>query len=549
MPARHPAPPERALLAAFAAVIAFGCALRFWRLPELGFWYDELWAVVGANDRPLAEIYREWVLGDSHPPGFFLANFFWFKLAPATEFWARLPHALAAVGTVLFLLTAARPVLSRDERVMTAALLSLSYLAIYYGFEVKQYSWVLLFATIGTIAYLQIVGQQTVTRRNAILLGASVVAMSWLDYFATGYGGLLFLMLFVTFRNEPAARRSVFLLACVCGLLYVPILPFLYYQLTYESGSWQSPDTARFVPDLLSQAFFRDVTWIGGGLGVLAVSLVWAAFRDLEVRALMRSDRVAHIVALAVGISAIIAAVGVWQPIFFPRYFLVTFPAWFLVIGIAAASAFPIRSGWRAVLPLVFFAKAAVVQTYSVEAVQRQDWGKSVDFVLERLTPADTVLVLGAAPDETSFDYLRAGDVNGVFYVKNVKFYEYYFERRGAPGIAARLGVVEPTAAAADGLIQRFGRASSRIYVLAGHHIGFAPDAYTRLSLAFSVQTVQMFSTRVYILTPRSQPPQKLASAAMPIAPATVGTRSPADPPVSARDSQPGAITSATPVR
>lgn len=110
MLARRLAPPERILLGAFGAVIAFGCALRFWRLPELGFWYDELWAVVGANDRPLLEIYREWVLGDSHPPGFFLANFFWFKLAPATEFWARLPHALAAVGTVLFLLTAARSV-------------------------------------------------------------------------------------------------------------------------------------------------------------------------------------------------------------------------------------------------------------------------------------------------------------------------------------------------------------------------------------------------------------------------------------------------------
>src|SRR5258708_11165604 len=91
-------------LSAFGALIAFGCVLRFWRLSATGLWYDELWTVVGASHRPFMEMYREWILGDAHPPTYFLLYFAWFKIVPDTEFWARLPSAVAGVLTVLYLL-------------------------------------------------------------------------------------------------------------------------------------------------------------------------------------------------------------------------------------------------------------------------------------------------------------------------------------------------------------------------------------------------------------------------------------------------------------
>src|SRR5690349_11228475 len=74
------------ILAAFAVLIAAGCVFRFWKLGGTGFWYDELWYVVGASDRSFAEMWREWVIGDPHPPGYFLFCFVWFKIFPNTEF-------------------------------------------------------------------------------------------------------------------------------------------------------------------------------------------------------------------------------------------------------------------------------------------------------------------------------------------------------------------------------------------------------------------------------------------------------------------------------
>ncbi len=489
------------ILGSVGALIVLGCALRFWRLADLGFWYDELWAVVGATDRPLREIYREWMLGDSHPPGFFLANFLWFKIAPATELWARLPHALASTATVLYVAVGARRVLARDERVLAAAFLSLCYLSVHYALEVKQYSWMLLLATIATVAYLEIITTRTVSRANGLLLGVSTVGVAWLDYFAAVYAGLLLLLLTLIPYRESGAWRSILRVDLVFGILYLPIVPFLYYQLRYAPGGWQQPDLPRFVPDLLASLFFDNRVWVGIALSILAGSLALAAIARPEVRTMLRADRTRQLLVLSIGMSGILATLGVWQPVFFPRYFLVTFPAFFLLLGITVAAVFPIRHGWPAVVPLVFFIQAAVVQVHAVGAIRHQEWDKSVSLVLERMDPGDRVFVLGADDDRTSFDYLKEGDVDGVFYVKNISFYEYYFERRGAAAVAAQLEVVEPTVEAVEALARRFRGTGTTVYVLAGHHIAFSPGALAVLTRVCSgVETSELLSTLVYTL-------------------------------------------------
>ena len=111
-------------VAAFGGLITFGCVLRFWKLSDVGLWYDELWTVVGAG-RPFMEMYREWMLGDSHPPGYFLFYFAWLRIVPDTEFWSRLPNAIVGVATVAYLLFCTGRVLTRNERIMSAAFASL----------------------------------------------------------------------------------------------------------------------------------------------------------------------------------------------------------------------------------------------------------------------------------------------------------------------------------------------------------------------------------------------------------------------------------------
>jgi hypothetical protein len=195
-------------------------------------------------------------------------------------------------------------------------------------------------------------------------------------------------------------------------------------------------------------------------------------------------------------------ALGAFKPIFYVRYFLTIAPAALLALSIATAAAFPIERGWLAVLPLVFFAHGAAVQYRSIDGLQREQWDKSVDYVLESHAPADAIYVLGANPDRTEFDYLKVGDVDGVFNVRNLRFYRYYFRRRGAPEVAAALKVVDPTVESVRNLAARFRDTSATIYILAGHHVQYRADALATLrTVTRRMEVTPMNATLVYKLT------------------------------------------------
>src|SRR5581483_7553728 len=151
------------------------------------------------------------------------------------------------------------------------------------------------------------------------------------------------------------------------------------------------------------------------------------------------------------------------------------------------------------IVPLIFFVHGAAVQFQTVSALQREQWDKSVDMVLASTRPSDAVYVLGAKMDKTEFDYLRAGRVDDVFMVRNLKFYRYYFRRRGADDMAARLDVVEPTVDSARDLVNRFRQTGRTVYVLAGHRSQYDSAALAALQRgARRIDITRLYGTLVY---------------------------------------------------
>lgn len=492
---------ETLMIAAFGALIGFGCVLRLWKLADAGLWYDELWTVVGASDRPFMDMYQSWILGDPHPPGYFLFYFAWFKLFPNDEFWARLPNAAAGVLTVLYLLFGARPVLSRDERVFASALAAFSSLYLFYAVNVKQYSAMIFLGTVATIAYLEIVQERRLTRRTGIVFAAACVGLAYLNHFAMAYSWVLAGMLAVTFRREPMVLRPLGRIASALAVAYLPIAYFLYFPHLYAETS-QPGRLATLFSDLLPSLFFEDRAFVTGSLAVLGAGLAVPFLLGRQARFEAGSSRNRHVLWILVTFAGLLLLLGLTQPIFTVRYVLILFPVALLGLAILTAAAFPISRGWFAVLPLIFFARAAIVDFRAIDRMQRQEWDESVDLVLSSDRPGDAIYVLGSNPEMTTLDFLRAGDVDGVVYLKNVKFYEYYFRRRGAEEIAARLEVVEPTVQAAGELAQEYQHTGKTVYVLAGHHIQFDDEALWVLGQAArDVETTWLYSTIVYEVT------------------------------------------------
>ena len=493
--------PGTIVLLAFGLLIAFGCVLRFWKLATVGLWYDELWTVVGASNRPFGEMYREWILGDSHPPGFFVFYFAWFKLVPPTEFWARLPSAIAGTLTVGYLLWGTRRVLARNERVIAATFASLSYVYVFYALSVKQYSALLLLTTIATIVYLEIVAVRRIDLRNAIALVVTVSALAYLNYFGLVFAGILLALLLVALWRDVAARRSVLRIVGVCALVCAPIAPFLYLQVRYDIDAWQPYQVSTFLANVEPYLFFNDAAYVARALGLLALVLAVRAAVVPDVRRALWTPRNAHLAIVVAAFGGFMIVLGLFKPIFYVRYFLAMVPAVLLGLGILTAAAFPLDAGWSAIVLLLFFGHAAATQFRTIDALQREQWDKSVDFVLGSRSATDAIYILGADTSKTEFDYLREGDVDGVFNVRNLVFYRYYFRRRGAAAVAARLNVALPTADSVRELAGRFHDTGRTIYVLAGHHVQYTGDALATLKrVARRMEVTSMNGTLVYKL-------------------------------------------------
>jgi hypothetical protein len=251
----------------------------------------------------------------------------------------------------------------------------------------------------------------------------------------------------------------------------------------------------------LPSIFFDDQRAVSLMLGLLVSGLFLVRITRQETRDALRSRRNRHVAAIIATFSSFMVVLGLVEPIFFVRFFLVGFPVLFVGLGILTAAACSISSDWVAVVPLAFFLRAAVVQFQAIDGMERQQWDKSVDLVLDWKKPDEPVYVLGAKTDRTEFEYLRERNVDGVYYVRNVKFYEYYFKRRGADEIAAQLEVVEPTVDAVRKLAAKYRDTGTTVYVLAGHHIRFRDEALAALDQIARVDVTTLDSTLVYKLT------------------------------------------------
>jgi 4-amino-4-deoxy-L-arabinose transferase-like glycosyltransferase len=489
---------RRLVLAAFGVVLLFACATRFWRLDEVGLWYDELWSVVGASDRPLSEVYREWMMGDPHPPGYFLFFFAWFKVFPNDELWSRLPSALAGVATVAYVLFGARKTLSLDERVLCAGFVATSHAFVLYALTAKQYAAMLLWATVATVSYLELAERRRFDRGLSALFFGALTALAWLNYFATVYAALLGVLALWAARRERDELRRGLRWTALTALVCSPLLWFQYLMLRYTPGDWQHDSFAELARDFLPHLFFNDPTvpYFAAGL---AVAVAVALALQPAARAGLRTPRNARLFVVLAGVLGFLLLAGVFKPVFFIRYFLVVFPALLLAVGVLAAAAFPLQRWWLTLVPLVFLARAAVAEFRHADALARQQWDKSVDLVLGAQKPDDVVLVLGASQSKTMFEYLQAGDEWSLYYVRNLSFYRYYFRRRGAEAVAQRLEVVGPSVEAARELVTKYRGSGRTVWVLGGHHIKLTDEAIAELQAnARAYEFTQLFSTRVY---------------------------------------------------
>lgn len=482
----------------FVAVVA-GCACRFYRLGQVGLWYDELWTVVGSSASSFAELRREWIAGDPHPPGYLLFYFLYFKLFPNDEFWARLPNAISGAVNVLYVLLFTRRTLDRSERLTTAALFALSHGALFYSVSVKQYAVMLTLVTVSTITYLSVRETKRIARSDWLSLWVTSIGLAYLNYFATIYAFFVLTGLGVTLRSDRAQLQRWALL-CGCIVLFcTPLVPSYQQMLMLSPGDWQSATIRDLAADILPFLFFTDSPWVTiAFVAVLGISLV-GLLATASGRTAILSPRNRDLAVMTLVMTAFLLLLGQFKPVFFIRYFLVVFPGLFIAMGIILAAAWRANPAPISLVLIAFSARATLIDFRMVDTLDRQHWNRSVDMVLAEGARENDVYILGAMQNKTMLEYLQAQDVFGFFYVRNLSFYRYYFRRRGAADVAQRLEAILPSLEGANALVTKYAGTGKTLYVLGGHHIKFDDDALEALRRgATDVQITPLFSTKVY---------------------------------------------------
>ncbi|HHO53443.1 MAG TPA: hypothetical protein ENK18_21870, partial [Deltaproteobacteria bacterium] len=132
---------HRLLLVGF---IGLAAVLRLVGLDVQSLWHDELFSWYASQLPTLAEAIRFGAIEDVHPPGYIVSMYAWQRVAGDSAVALRLPSALAGIATIPWAYALGRRWRDRAVGLRTAALLSASWMAVYYSQEARAYGLLLL---------------------------------------------------------------------------------------------------------------------------------------------------------------------------------------------------------------------------------------------------------------------------------------------------------------------------------------------------------------------------------------------------------------------
>lgn len=372
---------------ALAAVLMLSLALRLLRLGWHDAWADEGFSIwLAGLDRAdmLAVLAR-----DAHPPLFYVLLKGWLAVvgADANDFVARLPFALAGVGTTWATWWMARPLLGRAA-LAAAALQAASQSASMLDQEIRMYALLALFATVagGFLARLDRAPRAALGYALALILAFYTHYLAVFAFMGHAAWALLA-------APAEARRRWIPAAAAACVAFAPWALTMGIAQIRAGAGPPHAPPG------------FADLPWavyaLLAGLGApLFTAASWpaaaldAAFAAPPLYAWLRRPRALALPALA----AFVPLTATWAAslpghvhFFTPKYFtFVLPPLWILIAGA------PRRVAVAAAILALGLNVRALVYWDAEAAYQKARWRDAVAALRADYRPDDAVVVMNS---------------------------------------------------------------------------------------------------------------------------------------------------------
>lgn len=161
-------------------ILLLGLILRVISLNQ-SLWLDEGINIMAAKSFSFLGMITQYATADFHPPGWFAILWIWGKLFGYSEATVRMPSVIFGVLSIYIIYLIGKKLVSRNLGLLTALLLAINPLHIYYSQEARMYALATLAVAINIFLLVKMVRREKV---NIILLIFSNLFVLLSDYIA-----------------------------------------------------------------------------------------------------------------------------------------------------------------------------------------------------------------------------------------------------------------------------------------------------------------------------------------------------------------------------
>jgi len=375
------------------------------------FWLDEATTATVVRDKNVMQI-LEFAKGDFHPPLYYLISKLWVQIIGLGEFRLRLLSVLFGVGTIYFVYKIGESLKNKTVGIISALLLALSGLHIYYSQEARMYSMAAFFVTAAVHYYL------SASKKNKNMYFFSVaIALSILSDYLTIFVVPIFLLdAFYKRKKKINLKQFGFIIVPVFVALLL-ILPIFAEQLSSGLGVkgsnplwWGALGTFNIknivlvpIKFMIGRVNFPKLIY------VIVVALFGAMYSFLLINSqpLLKKNKIIFywlIIPVLLGII-----VSMFLPVLTYFRFLYVLPALYLILGSGVEGLK--EKYFVPVFFVVIILNVFVATRYLFnDSYHREDWRGFVKFLSENKTADAKVVFVNNSQMEAVSYYYPEGD-------------------------------------------------------------------------------------------------------------------------------------------
>lgn len=371
-----------------AVVTLLGAVLRLYKLGTPALWFDEALSIHYAHV-PVGELLHQLGRTDVNTPFYYLLLKAWTVLGGDSEFWLRLPSALAGILCIPVVHAMGRRLGGSGVGLLAALFLATSSIHIRYSQEARPYALMVLAAGIALWGLTRLMqGSGGVTVWSAYVVGTGVAlhchnTMVLLPALANLVALVWWLGSGRADRRFPWTWIGANALALA---IWSPVLALAVRQATTVlQNTWMASSGLSEVTGTVTDTFVpaTDGWWITLLVGGLVLYGAW----------IWRRQPVALLATLvfAAGVPVLSLAISFWRPILLTRTILWPTLPFYILLAAGCRAVRPRALAAALVLVLVGTQSGPIVGYYRQQRLE--PWDRAAHYVADGLEAGDVILI------------------------------------------------------------------------------------------------------------------------------------------------------------